>query len=93
MGFAIAAVLGVIAAIAALYAWRLRRRLAWKRDELGKLLGEAQAKHAEMVAQNGLDRNLDLLRHTLYGAGPPRLVDGELCFGTKRTKDGNDLVD
>jgi methyl-accepting chemotaxis protein len=93
MGFAIVAVLGVIAAIAALYAWRLHQRLAWKRDELGKLLGEAQAQRADMVAQNGLDRNLDLLRHSLYGAGPPRLVDGELCFGTKRAKDGNELVD
>ena len=46
-----------------------------------------------MVAQNGLEQNLDMLRMSLYGLGEPRVEGGCLWFGTHRMNGDSALVD
>ena len=46
-----------------------------------------------MVAQNGLEQNLDMLRMSLYGLGEPRVEGGALWFGTHRVNGDAALVD
>ncbi len=47
----------------------------------------------EMVAQNGLEQNLDMLRMSLDALGAPRVEDGALWFGTHRVNGDCALVD
>ncbi|MDR3521640.1 MAG: methyl-accepting chemotaxis protein [Acidocella sp.] len=58
------------------------KRLAGLIQRLETAVRTAQEKNAAMVAQNGLDRNLDMLRNALLALGPPHREGEMLYFGS-----------
>ncbi|MDE8349260.1 MAG: methyl-accepting chemotaxis protein [Acidocella sp.] len=57
------------------------KRLTVINQRLEAAVETAQEKNAAMVAQNGLDRNLDMLRNALQALGLPRQDGERLYFG------------
>jgi methyl-accepting chemotaxis protein len=60
---------------------------------LADLVKTARQTQRDMAAQNGLDQNLDMLRASLYGLGPPRLEGAKLYFGGRLINGDNSIVD
>ncbi|HQT47561.1 MAG TPA: methyl-accepting chemotaxis protein, partial [Acidocella sp.] len=69
------------------------KKLAEARRALTELALKSTIKSDEMATQIGVDKNLDLLRSTLFGLGAPRLVGEELYFGDTLVNGDSRIVD
>ncbi len=85
--------LGIGAGFAAIFLRGWRRKLATLHARLVELVDDASHQELESRNQNSLDRNIELLRRTLYGFGEPRKVEDELWFGSHRVNGQFDAVD
>ncbi len=68
-------------------------RLAGLNRRLESAVQVAQEKNAAMIAQNGLDQNLDMLRSALLALGPPRRDADMLYFGNQCLNGDSNIVD
>jgi methyl-accepting chemotaxis protein len=83
----------LIAVLLGVLTWRVSRRVERLRRQAVEAAAAARRQGREMVAQNGLEQNLDMLRMSLYGLGEPRVEGGALWFGTHRVNGDAALVD
>ena len=81
MIYLIVATLILILMPALVLSYQARTRIQDYQRQLRDAIEEAEQIHAEMVAQSGLERNIELLREKLYALGPPRRMGDELYFG------------
>ena len=87
------AILALVAAGFAVSWFRQRRWFLKMRVNLRELTASAEVQVHEMTAQNGLDRNLNMLRGLLTESGEPRIVDDVLWFGNRRINGDFEIVD
>jgi methyl-accepting chemotaxis protein len=73
--------------------WRVLVRVERLRRQAVDAVAAAVRQGQEMVAQNGLEQNLDMLRMSLFALGEPRLEGSVLWFGTHRVNGDSALVD
>ncbi|HTJ89136.1 MAG TPA: methyl-accepting chemotaxis protein [Acidocella sp.] len=73
--------------------WRVSVRVERLRRQAVDVVTAATRQRREMVAQNGLEQNLDMLRMSLYRLGEPRVEGGALWFGKHRVNGDPALVD
>jgi methyl-accepting chemotaxis protein len=73
--------------------WRVSVRVERLRRQAVDAVAAAVQQRREMVAQNGLEQNLDMLRMSLYRLGEPRVEGGALWFGKHRVNGESALVD
>ena len=66
----------LIAVLLGVLTWRVSRRVERLRRQAVEAAAAARRQGREMVAQNGLEQNLDMLRMSLYGLGEPRVEGG-----------------
>ena len=85
-------VLAAAGAIAAILLG-VRRRISALARDLNAVAIAASEAHRDMVAQNGLDRNIDGLRARLAALGPARIENDELWFGAYRINGDDRVVD
>ncbi|HVE20950.1 MAG TPA: methyl-accepting chemotaxis protein [Acidocella sp.] len=83
----------LVAVLLAVWTWRISVRVERLRRQAEDAVAAAARQGRDMVAQNGLEQNLDMLRMSLEGLGEPRLEDGALWFGTHRVNGDCTLVD
>lgn len=72
---------------------QIRRRIAAIVVDVHAVTETAAKACRDMAAQNGLDRNLEMLRGLLAGFGEPRIRDGALWFGDRCVNGDTDIVD
>jgi methyl-accepting chemotaxis protein len=73
--------------------WRVSVRVERLRRQAVDVVAAATRQRREMVAQNGLEQNLDMLRMSVYRLGEPRVEGGALWFGKHRVNGDSVLVD
>ncbi len=83
----------ITAMVLAVLTWRVSVRVERLRRQAVDAVAAAVRQGREIVAQNGLEQNLDMLRISLYGLGEPRVEGGVLWFGTHRVNGDSALVD